>query len=324
MAAEKTGTVNAPAGLRLRQSPDTNAAVLDTLKQGTEVIILAGEGTIWLNVRVKTTSQIGYLFAQYVTISVPVLETPGVPVTMRPGFLGGEPALFTTPLVPTRLITLPTDNVGKTVTGIWNRFGGLFGVLANRLSIPVGVVVAVLAAESGGRTGDTNGRMIIRFENHIFWTLWGKSNADTFNRFFNFNRSGQTWTGHQFRANEGLPFTDFHGNQDKEWDVLTFARRLNDTAALSSISMGAPQVMGFNFGRLGYNSVQDMFTAFNASPRSQLIAIFDFVRGGPAITALQAGDYLQFATSYNGSGNAQTYANIINSYNARFTQLLTP
>jgi hypothetical protein len=327
MAADKIGVVNAPAGLNLRQSASQTAPILNKLPKDTELIILSGEGTDWLQVSVRTTHQVGFVFAQYVTIRPPVIDPNpggggGLIVTVKPGYLAGDSGLFSVTLTPSRPITAPADGSGATLARIWNNFGGLFEILAARLNIPVSVVVAVLAAESGGRTGDANGRMIIRFENHIFWNLWGKNNADTFNRFFKFNQTGQTWTGHQFRSSEAQPFADFHGNQDREWAALTFARNLNDTAALSSISMGAPQIMGFNFGRVGYLKVQDMFTAFSTSPRAQLISIFDFVRGGPALTALQTGDFLGFANSYNGAGNAQSYANIIISYNNRFKQLL--
>jgi hypothetical protein len=330
MPVETIGVVNAPAGLNLRQSGSTTALILNKLTKDTELIILAGQGTDWLNVRVRSTGQIGFVAAQYITIRPATGgidprpgETGGggLPVPVKPGFLASESGLFTVALVPSRLLPITSDPSSSTLARIWNNFGGLFETLATRLNIPVSVVVAALAAESGGRTGDVNGRMIVRFENHIFWNLWGKNNADTFNRFFRFNQTGQTWTGHQFRDNEASPFMDFHGNQDGEWRVLTFARVHNDTAALSSISMGAPQVMGFNFARLGYSRVQDMFTAFTSSPRAQLIGIFDFVRGGPAIAALQSGDFLAFARAYNGEGNAQTYANIIGAYNDRFNQL---
>ena len=61
-----------------------------------------------------------------------------------------------------------------------------------------------------------------------------------------------------------------------EWEVLTFARGMNEEAALSSISMGAPQVMGFNHGRVGFASALEMFEAFGRSEREQIFGLFDF------------------------------------------------
>lgn len=351
-----TGTVNAPSGINLRASGSLGAAILAKLPKDTALDVLDGQGTDWLRVRVQSSGLVGYAASQYVTLNVPANTgtvtltgvggmagataigatatgegitidpatpaTPGAqPIAVAPGFLVADAALMNVPLVPAQLLAPLPDGSGSTLASIYNRFGGLISTLASRLNIPVSVIVAVLAAESGGRTGDANGRMIIRFEVHVFYNYWGKANEATFNQYFTFSRGGQPWTGHQFRANPTDSFQDFHGNQDLEWQALTLARRLSDTDALFSISMGAPQVMGFNYKRLGYNSVQDMFAAFTLSPRAQLVAIFDFVRGSSALDALRSNDFLTFAKAYNGAGNAQTYANIISSYKARFESL---
>ncbi len=107
---------------------------------------------------------------------------------------------------------------------------------------------------------------------------------------------------------------------------MTIARALDDTSALSSISMGAPQVMGFNYRRLGYDSVQSMFYQFSRSANAQLLAMFDFVRGtsssSSAIDALKNRDYLTFANIYNGPANAQTYSTIISNNVAAFDRLI--
>lgn len=353
-ATAASGVVNAPSGINLRQSGNLTAPIVAKLPKDTALVILDGQGTDWLHVRVQASGQTGYAFAQYVTLaSAPAsidtgategasnrtIATPGTsdpgtsdtattpttasntPIAVAPGFLVADSSLMAVPLVPARILQPLPDGSGSMLAGINNRFGGFIATLAARLTIPASVVVAVLAAESGGRTGDANGRMIIRFEVHVFYDYWGKANETAFNQFFTFNQAGQHWTGHQFRENPTDAFQDFHGNQDLEWKALGIARRLSDTDALFSISMGAPQVMGFNYKRLGYNTVQDMFTAFTLSPRAQLVAIFDFVRGTTALDALRSGDYLTFARAYNGPGNAQTYANIISTYKARFESL---
>jgi len=86
------------------------------------------------------------------------------------------------------------------------------------------------------------------------------------------------------------------------------------------MSMGGPQIMGLNYRRIGYDSVQNMFYQFARSAPAQLLALFDFVKGmnpsSPAIQALQNRDYMTFATLYNGTGNAHTYADLIQRYGA--------
>lgn len=109
--------------------------------------------------------------------------------------------------------------------------------------------------------------------------------------------------------------------------MLTFARQLDDTAALQSISMGAPQIMGFNFRRLGYESVQQMFERFNTSLHAQIIGIFDFVKGSGASSqateALQRRDYVTFASIYNGPANATIYSDRIRRFAGLFQKLIT-
>jgi hypothetical protein len=266
-----SGTVNAPAGLNLRAGPSTDASIVSKLPLGTKLDLLSGQGSDWLQVRMPASGLVGYVAAKYVTLTV---DTP--PVDPPSGFLILQPGLMNVPLEPARKIPPPSDGVGQTVARIWNTFGGLVDYLSTQLVIPASAVVGVLAAESGGRTGDANGRMIIRFENHIFWNYWGKTHADEFNKFFSFDQSAPTnaWKNHLWRPNEAASFAPFHGNQDLEYQVLNFARARADTSALLSISMGAPQIMGFNYQRLGYATVQDMFAAFSNSPRAQLIGIY--------------------------------------------------
>ena len=98
--------------------------------------------------------------------------------------------------------------------------------------------------------------MIIRFENHVFWSLWGRNNPNAFNAVFAFN-ADVTWQGHKFRANVNAPWQDVHtGSQSSEWDAFHVAAALDANAAKRSISMGLPQIMGFNHKRIGYDTVE--------------------------------------------------------------------
>ena len=208
----------------------------------------------------------------------------------------------------------------KLAANIWNKFGGLLNVLSAELKIDPAVAVAVFAVESGGRGFGDDGRTLIRFENHIFYNYWGKNNADRFNQFFKFDQA-QTWQGHQWRPAPDQNWRDFHGRQTAEWEALTFAATLNDTAAKFSISMGSPQIMGFNFAGIGYESVKQMFDAFASGDRAQIIGFFDFVQGPSTnsrrVLALQANDFNTFASMYNGPGQAATYGGLIqNTLNA--------
>src|SRR5690606_32429419 len=99
---------------------------------------------------------------------------------------------------------------------------------------------------SGGQGFGPGGRLLIRFENHLF-------NQHTGNRYANLFAAGNPqWTGHRWRRHETDTYwiTLHTGDQAEEWAVLEFAMTLNRNAALQSISMGAPQILGSNHRRI--------------------------------------------------------------------------
>lgn len=346
------------AGLRLRSQPTTASDTLTIEPAGVYLKVVEAEagarakvGVLnqWLQVRDGNGLQ-GYVAAWYVENASGMVPAPASPPT-PPVTPPSHPPVSIPPVGPPpgappqrsrksvadglEAVTLeapanqrltPAASASATtrlVANIWNRYGGLLGALSGVLKIQPGVAVAVLAIESGGQAF-ADGRMIIRFENHIFYQYWGKNHTDEFNQHFRFN-SGQTWTGHQWRPVTTQNWIDCHTSQASEWEVFNFARTLDETAAKMSISMGAPQIMGFNYSIIGYSTVHDMFTAFSTSERDQVIGFFDFIQGvlpgGGAIQALQKLDYKGFATSYNGSGQADYYANLMKTANDAFTAL---
>ncbi|MBN2004590.1 MAG: DUF3380 domain-containing protein [Anaerolineae bacterium] len=305
-----TGEVN------LRAGPSTDNKILEVLPPGTQIHIWKDLGT-W--VYIADTIRSGYLHKDFVQkggeIPPVIGNTP-----INPG--------DTTPTAPEDAdkITLSASPsaLERQVATIWNRVGGLLRTLSAQLAIDPAVAVAVLSVESGGRAFDANGRTIIRFENHIFYDRWGKQNEARFNQFFTF-ASGQRWTGHSWRSDPSQPWQACHGSQDAEWATFNFACTLDDTAAKLSISMGGPQIMGFNYATLGYASVQEMFDAFAKSEREQIIGFFNFIKGRHAtsarITALQTLDFTSFARSYNGPGQAEHYGNLIRGVYDAFHRL---
>jgi len=352
----------AEPGLRLRSQPTTASDTLDYQSSGAVLRVIESENTArpkigifdqWVRVRNKS-GQEGYVAAWYVQLAsgpepAPiVLPPPPVepPAPVTPPVSTEEPTptpakrlrksiadgLESVSLAaPTTLKASAKDSANhRLAADIWNRYGGLLDALAKRLGIEPGAAVATLAIESGGQAFGADGRMIIRFENHIFNNLWGKKHPAKFAQHFTYNPA-QSWTGHKWRpaptdAWRPTNLLDFHGNQSREWEVFEFARSLDDEAAKQSISMGAAQIMGFNYQVIGYASAADMFAAFSAGEREQVIGFFDFVQGvSPnAAAALKRRDFKTFATYYNGSGQAITYGNLMKASYDAFTQLQAP
>ena len=94
---------------------------------------------------------------------------------------------------------------------------------------------------------------------------------------------------------------------------------------MRSISMGAPQIMGFNFAGIGYESVGEMFNAFESDIRYHILGLFDFLKGSgttsPMIFALQRKRFEDFAARYNGRGQAAKYGEWIENAFETFRKL---
>ncbi|NJN43934.1 MAG: N-acetylmuramidase family protein [Anaerolineae bacterium] len=55
-----------------------------------------------------------------------------------------------------------------------------------------------------------------------------------------------------------------HTRSKREWEVFEFANQLSKHGSKLSISMGAPQIMGFNYKLVGFSSVHEMFDVLHA------------------------------------------------------------
>ena len=311
----QTGKVTASV-LNFRPEPSTRRPPLGQLKRGDLVKIIGREGS-WYKIR--SGDQTGYVFGNFLEIQ-----------DDRPfhQFLFEQETLRTHPLKPSanHAIDINPDfsRNEKQVARTWNRFGGLIGKLSDVVDIDPGSALAVLVVESSGNGFSADGRMIIRFENHKFRKYYGKKHPDTFKAHFKYDPNAR-WKGHQFRKSATGRWKKFHGRQSREWEVFDFARGLNASAAMLSISMGLPQIMGFNYATIGYESITEMFDNFSSDIRFHILGLFDFVRGSgntsPMLQALQTGNYEQFASRYNGPGQAAKYGEWIEDRFETFNQI---
>lgn len=287
--------------LNLRPEPSTVHPAVGSLPRGARIELLERHGA-WYRVRAGELE--GYVHGDFVRL----LEAEP-----SAGFLRERPELAVVPLeAPESQRLAPGPGAPareKQIVRTWNGAGGLLAALAELVEIEPGVAVAVLTVESSG-AGFSGGRMVIRFETHVFWREWGNANPAVFRSHFRFDPA-RPWTGHAFRPAPGAPWQGFHGDQQAEWRVFEFARKLDEPAAKRSISMGAPQIMGFHFARIGYDSVLAMFDAFAAGLRAQIVGLFDFIKGpgtdSPLLEALRRGKLADFAAGYNGPALAAQY-----------------
>ena len=215
---------------------------------------------------------------------------------------------------------------------VYNARNGYFQQVSQETGIEAAVLAAVIVTESGSASYTTDfqsimGRnMTIRFENHKFFQFWGKAHQQVFAQTYKYgakDKKGnwQPFLGHQWRPDTNSAWQNFHGNQAKEWQVLDASRKLNDTAALESISMGLGQLMGFNYADFGYPSVQAMFQDMQFGARPQLDGMINFMRKH-AMGALTRKDFVAFARIYNGKAQAAAYGGLIRGHYDTYVALL--
>lgn len=169
---------------------------------------------------------------------------------------------------------------------------------------------AFILVESGGvvRAPD----VVIRFEPHIF-----KQYVDTaaFNAHFVVGQP--EWDGrfHRYRDPNTGTFKEFHGNQAAEYQAFLVAYGLNREGAYCSTSAGAGQIMGFNHKLVGYPTAEAMFQAYGDPEKgalNQVIGFFAYCMNRAGMReAMRAGDYRTMARLFNGAGQVDYYAALI-------------
>lgn len=177
----------------------------------------------------------------------------------------------TAPLINSPMVS--GNTLSSKMASIKKAYGPMLRKYAGQIGIPESVAAAILAIESSGNGFAKDGRIIIRYEPHIF----------------------ERYTGIKVPAKRG--------GQSAEYANLAKAIAVNENAAYLSISMGIGQIMGFNHKIVGYSSPKKMFEAFSVSIEPQIAAMFRFIANKKSmLEAAREGDFARFAHSYNGPG----------------------
>jgi hypothetical protein len=220
-------------------------------------------------------------------------------------------------LPPAKLITVDPkwESEKKKIASAYNRIGGLIQVLAVKTDITAAGALAVWYVESGGKE-HTPQKAIIRFENHHFYRYWGKANETEYCKYFQHGGhngvSGASDKNHKYREKEIDEFENFHGNQDKEYAVLKFAKGLStEETALKCISIGGCQILVSNHAIIGYKAVKSMYDKFQAEERCHVLGFFDFCKYNKLLKPLKNCQWETFAAGYNGNKNKGIYGNLI-------------
>jgi hypothetical protein len=103
--------------------------------------------------------------------------------------------------------------------------------------------------------------------------------------------------------------------------------QLDETAALLSASVGAPQIMGFNYKLAGFPDVHSFWASMKESESNQLLAFVNFIKNSGLTDEFRKisnvhKDCAPFAEGYNGSGYAanEYHINIAKAHKKWSTQ----
>ena len=166
--------------------------------------------------------------------------------------------------------------------------------IVERLDVPSDHLRAVLDVETGPGGGfDSQGRPWALFEHGVFRRRTSGQYDDVAP---DLSKGG--W-GHGY------------GKAKDQIDRLVAAMRLDRRAGLESVSLGDGQVMGFNAVGLGYDSVETFAAAMCRSAYDHLDAVARYIEATGLAPAIRAFDAVKIASAYNGPGQVEHYAGLL-------------
>ena len=140
--------------------------------------------------------------------------------------------------------------------------------------------VAIVEAPRGGFNPD--GTPVTLFEGHWFWHF-------TSGRFGYSDISYERWT----RKHYGKTWK-------QEQNRIERAIKLDRVSALKSASWGKFQIMGFNYKKCGFKTIQGFVNAMYHSEGKQLKAFVNFIKHSRLDDELRDRNFARFAYFYNG------------------------
>ncbi|MCQ2974477.1 MAG: N-acetylmuramidase domain-containing protein [Bacteroidales bacterium] len=319
--------------LNVRAYYNTGSSIIGKVNKG-DILVVVSKHKGWYGIDLK--GKTGYVSADYVSFvgensnssnnsSSKTTTTTTTKTDSSRVFFNTRSDLKKVDLAPSKqLSTEGQDRYGKIAVKTWNKYGNLVTKISKELDIPVEIALAVICVESGGDGMAADGKMLIRFENHVFYTYYAKTDETKkeYEKHFTFNQNSKR-DDHKYRQKKSDDWKTSHNGQSTEWEAFEIARALDEQKAMYSISMGAPQVMGFNYKSIGYSSVKEMYDAFAKDIRYHIMALFDFCNAkAQRVEYLAKGDFLSFAKEYNGLAAPAQYEKRLQQYYDIYKKIL--
>lgn len=168
---------------------------------------------------------------------------------------------------------------------------------ASQLSVEVATIKAIASVESSGSGFLNNGAPKILFEGHIFSDLTDGAYDKKYPTI-----SYPKWT------------KAFYLGGVAEYTRYNTAFSLDKNAAMMSASWGKFQIMGLNYAKAGYGSVEQFVQDMYKSEANHLLALVKFLKANGLDVHLRSKNWAKFAEGYNGPQYAK------NKYDIRLKQ----
>jgi len=192
-----------------------------------------------------------------------------------------------------------------------------FKDFAKEFNVELAAIKAVTEVESRGSGFLDDGRPIILFEGHVFWSQLNRKGLDSSELHATRvkNVLYQSWT------------KKYYEGGTKEYNRLEKAAGMSDDqrvhdSAYASASWGLFQIMGFHYKSLGFSSVDHYVSTMYIHEREHLKAFGQFisitkVSGKSLLEWLRGKNWAKFAYGYNGSDYAKNNYDVklLNAYN---------
>lgn len=163
-----------------------------------------------------------------------------------------------------------------------------FAIIGRQIGVGEDEVRAVVEVETAGGGFDSQGRVKMLFEPHVFYR---EVSDEKRGRAIEQGLAYQRWGEKPYPADS--------------YPRLLLATKIDRPAALRSASWGLGQIMGFNAKAAGYRSAEDMVLDFLDDEERHLRAMIRFIISEGLDDELRRHDWSAFARGYNGAGYAR-------------------
>ena len=168
---------------------------------------------------------------------------------------------------------------------------------ADGAGIKRAALLALVETETAGKPFEDDGRTpALLYERHVAWLEAGKVSQKLRAAFAVAGLAIMKWS----RATQ---YKD-QRNSSSRLALIGKARAINAEVANRSASWGLPQIMGFNAEGIGFETATHMVAYMTADLDAQIDVLVRNLRKMNLIAALNRGDWVRVARTYNGPGYA--------------------